>query len=95
MISVSGRKSDASRRPSPAGRTLTISIRLAVPALVLTAILLTAAASGLLWWRTAEATSRQLASWRRPGMTSGVVTQGACLTSGFCPSCQSVAVRCD
>jgi adenylate cyclase len=31
-------------------------------ALVLTAILLTAAASSLLWWRTAEATSRQLAS---------------------------------
>jgi adenylate cyclase len=41
---------------------LTISIRLAVSALVLTAILLTAAASGLLWWRTAEAISRQLAS---------------------------------
>ncbi len=40
----------------------TISIRLAVSALVLTAILLTAAASSLLWWRTAEATSRQLAS---------------------------------
>jgi adenylate cyclase len=33
-----------------------------VSALVLTAILLTAAASSLLWWRTAEATSRQLAS---------------------------------
>src|ERR1700761_9297324 len=44
-----------------AGR-LTISIRVAVSALVLTAILLTAAASSLLWWRTAEATSRQLAS---------------------------------
>jgi len=41
---------------------LTISIHLAVSALVLTAILLTAAASSLLWWRTAEATSRQLAS---------------------------------
>ncbi|MCG2626517.1 adenylate/guanylate cyclase domain-containing protein [Bradyrhizobium sp. WYCCWR 13023] len=43
-------------------RRLTFSIRLAVSALVLTAILLTAALSSLLWWRTAEATSRQLAS---------------------------------
>lgn len=41
---------------------LTVSIRLAVSALVLTAILLAAALSSLLWWRTAEATSRQLAS---------------------------------
>lgn len=41
---------------------LTVSIRLAVSALVLTAILSTAALSSLLWWRTAEATSRQLAS---------------------------------
>src|SRR3954471_12633290 len=41
---------------------LTVGIRLAVSALVLTAILLTAALSSLLWWRTAEAASRQLAS---------------------------------
>ena len=41
---------------------LTVSIRLAVSALVLTAILLTAALSSLLWWRTAEAASRQLAA---------------------------------
>src|SRR3569832_1312100 len=41
---------------------LTVGIRLAVSALVLTAILLTAAASSLLWWRTAETISRQLAS---------------------------------
>ncbi|WP_256809143.1 adenylate/guanylate cyclase domain-containing protein [Bradyrhizobium sp. Bra64] len=41
---------------------LTVSIRLAVSALVLTGILLTAALSSLLWWRTAEAASRQLAS---------------------------------
>ena len=41
---------------------LTVSIRLAVSTLVLAAILLTAALSSLLWWRTAEATSRQLAS---------------------------------
>lgn len=41
---------------------LTVSIRLAVSALVLTAILLTAAASSLLWWRTAESISQQLAS---------------------------------
>jgi adenylate cyclase len=45
-----------------AASRLTVSIRLAVSALVLTAILLTAALSSLLWWRTAEATSRQLAS---------------------------------
>lgn len=52
------------RRPAsgPAIQRLTVSIRLAVSALVLTAILLTAALSSLLWWRTAEATSRQLAS---------------------------------
>jgi adenylate cyclase len=48
-------------RPESA-KTLTVSIRLAVSALVLTAILLTAAASSLLWWRTAESISRQLAS---------------------------------
>ncbi|WP_229177203.1 adenylate/guanylate cyclase domain-containing protein [Bradyrhizobium ivorense] len=41
---------------------MTVSIRLAVSALVLTAILLTAAASSLLWCRTAESISRQLAS---------------------------------
>ena len=46
----------------PSAKTLTVSIRLAVSALVLTAILLTAAASSLLWWRTAESISRQLAS---------------------------------
>ncbi|WFU41336.1 adenylate/guanylate cyclase domain-containing protein [Bradyrhizobium sp. CB82] len=43
-------------------KQLTISIRLAVSGLVLAAILLTAAGSSLLWWRTAEAISRQLAS---------------------------------
>ena len=48
--------------PRPVPRAVTVSIRLAISALVLTAILLTAAASSLLWWRTAEATSRQLAS---------------------------------
>jgi adenylate cyclase len=48
--------------PRSARRALTVSIGLAVSALVLTAILLTAAASSLLWYRTAEATSRQLAS---------------------------------
>ncbi len=45
-----------------AGERLTVSIRFAVSALVLTAILLTAFASSLLWWRTSEAISRQLAS---------------------------------
>ncbi len=48
--------------PEAAKKRLTVSIRLAVSTLVLTAILLTAALSSLLWWRTAEATSRQLAS---------------------------------
>src|SRR5258708_18239325 len=42
--------------------TWTSSIGLAVSVLVLAAILITAAASSLLWWRTAEATSQQLAS---------------------------------
>ena len=50
------------QRPRDAARPLTVTIRLAVSALVLTAILLTAAASSLVWWRTAEAVSRQLAS---------------------------------
>ena len=54
-------------RPKPAAairrlQRLTISIRVAVSGLVLAAILLTAAGSGLLWWRTAEAVSHQLAS---------------------------------
>src|SRR3954447_18793869 len=48
--------------PKAAKKRLTVSIRLAVSTLVLAAILLTAALSSLLWWRTAEATSRQLAS---------------------------------
>lgn len=39
-----------------------ISIRLVISALVLAAILLTAAMSSLLWWRTADTVSRQLAS---------------------------------
>src|SRR5258708_18260479 len=43
-------------------RTLTISVGLAVWACVWAAILITAAESSLLWWRTAEATSQQLAS---------------------------------
>ena len=43
-------------------RTLTIGIGLAVSVLVLAAILITATASSFLWWRTAEATSQQLAS---------------------------------
>src|SRR6516165_9128251 len=49
-------------RPREAGRPVTISIGLAVSALVLMAILLTAAVSSLVWWRTAEAISQQLAS---------------------------------
>src|SRR6202012_1875781 len=62
MIAGPGRQYDGRPPPQSAGRHWTISIRLAVSALVLTTILLTAAASSLLWWRTAENTSRQLAS---------------------------------
>jgi adenylate cyclase len=53
---------ERNRPNESAAMRLTVSIRLAVSALVLLAILLTAALSSLLWWRTAEATSRQLAS---------------------------------
>ena len=62
MIAGPGRQYDGRPPPQSAGRHWTVSIRLAVSALVLTTILLTAAASSLLWWRTAENTSRQLAS---------------------------------
>lgn len=48
--------------PRQAPRPLMVSIGLAVSALVLTAILAIAAVSSLVWWRTAEAVSRQLAS---------------------------------
>jgi adenylate cyclase len=62
MIAVPSRQPDGRLRPRSPGKPLTVSIHLAVSALVLTTILLTAAASSLVWWRTAEATSRQLAS---------------------------------
>jgi adenylate cyclase len=62
MIAASSRP-PGDRPPKRSGMAaVTVSIRLVISALVLTAILLTAAASSLLWWRTAEATSRQLAS---------------------------------
>jgi adenylate cyclase len=62
MNVVPRRGTFAGLRPVSSAGRLTISIRLAVSALVLTAILLTAGASSLLWWRTSEAISRQLAS---------------------------------
>jgi adenylate cyclase len=62
MNAVTTRPAIAGARPAPSTRQLTISIRLAISALVLTAILLTATACSLLWWRTAETISRQLAS---------------------------------
>ena len=62
MIAVPSRQTDGRPPPRSAGRPRTVSIHLAVSALVLTTILLTAAASSLVWWRTAEAISRQLAS---------------------------------
>src|SRR6201996_7485180 len=49
-------------RPPDTAKPRTISIRLAVSALVLTVILSTAAACSFVWWRTAEAISRQLAN---------------------------------
>jgi len=61
MIAVPSRQPLDRPKPGSAASPLTVSIGLAVSALVLMAILLTAAASSLLWWRTAEATSRQLA----------------------------------
>ena len=61
MVADARRKPDRSK-PREAERPLTVSIRLAVSALVLTAILLTAAASSFVWWQTAEAVSQQLAS---------------------------------
>jgi adenylate cyclase len=62
MVAVPSQEHHGRLPPRSAGRPWTVSIRLAVSALVLTTILLTAAASSLLWWRTAENTSRQLAS---------------------------------
>ena len=59
---MADRKPDGSASAGSIDRETAISIRLAVSSLVLIAILLTAAASNLLWWRTAEASSRQLAS---------------------------------
>ena len=62
MNAVPRRGAFAGLRPASSSGKLTISIRLVVSALVLTAILLTAAACSLLWWRTAESISRELAS---------------------------------
>ena len=62
MSAVPRRGAFAGLRPASSAGKLTISIRLVVSSLVLTAILLTAAASSLLWWRTAESISRELAS---------------------------------
>jgi len=55
---------NADQRPSASGLPgrWTISIGPAISVLVLTAILLTAAATSLLWWRTAGSISRQLAA---------------------------------
>ena len=62
MSAIPGRSAYEAERSHVDSARLKVSIRLAVSALVLTAILLTAAASSLLWWRTAETISRQLAS---------------------------------
>src|ERR1700747_886612 len=62
MIAVPSRVSQKGRSRSSADRMFTVSIRLAISVLVLTTILVTAAGSSLLWWRTAEAISQQLAS---------------------------------
>jgi adenylate cyclase len=62
MIAVPSRVSQKGRSRSSADRMFTVSIRLAISVLVLATILVTAAGSSLLWWRTAEAISQQLAS---------------------------------
>src|ERR1700751_2724093 len=72
MNGVLGQKPNGDSPPRVAGRTLTIGIRLAVSTLVLTAILLTAAACSLLWWRTAEGIGQQLASTINEQIVSAV-----------------------
>src|SRR4051795_2660789 len=62
----------SARKVSGAAERLTVSIRFAISALVLPAILLTALASSLLWWRTSEAISRQLASTINEQIASAV-----------------------
>src|ERR1700751_5566239 len=79
MNAVPSREHDGRPLPSSAGRPWTISIRLAVSALVLAAILLTAAASSLLWWRTAENTSRQLASTINDQIVAAVRKEGSAI----------------
>jgi adenylate cyclase len=61
MVADPRRKPDR-QRPRDAARPLTVGIRLAVSALVSTAILLTAAVSSLVWWQTAEAIKASAAS---------------------------------
>ena len=61
MVADPHRRPDR-RKPREARKALTVSIRLAVSGLVLAAILLTAAVSSLVWWRTAESVSQRLAS---------------------------------
>lgn len=68
-------------RRDAAGERLTVSIRFAVSALVLTAILLTALASSLLWWRTSEAISRQLASTINAQIASAVRKEVSAIVS--------------
>src|SRR5690242_12707549 len=63
---------DATPRAFESAQRLTVSIRFAVSALVLTAILLTALGSSVLWWRTSEAISRQLASTINAQIASAV-----------------------
>ena len=69
------RSDKSGRRDVGSGERLTVSIRFAVSALVLTAILLTALGSSVLWWTTSEAISRQLASTINAQIASAVRKQ--------------------
>ncbi|XUM23468.1 adenylate/guanylate cyclase domain-containing protein [Bradyrhizobium oligotrophicum S58] len=73
-------KSRVPRRDAASER-LTVSIRFAVSALVLAAILLTALASSLLWWRTSEAISRRLASTINAQIASAVRKEVSAIVS--------------
>jgi len=72
---------DATPRAFESAERLTVSIRFAISALVLTAILLTALGSSVLWWRTSEAISRQLASTINEQIASAVRKEVSAIVS--------------
>ena len=68
--------------PREAGRPLTVGIGLAVSGLVLMAILLTAAVSSLVWWRTAKAVSQRLASTINEQIVAAVRKEVSAIVDG-------------